>query len=144
MTQDNFVAAIIGYGNIGHTHAKGYLADQRVRRLAVADPQTGPEQPSERMAGYYTAGQMLGTERPEAVVAGTARLVGTEPDRIVAEVNLLLDDPAEYQRRSTIHNPYGDGRASQRILQAIRAHVGLSAVPREAAASIINAAAAAH
>jgi UDP-N-acetylglucosamine 2-epimerase (non-hydrolysing) len=55
------------------------------------------------------------TERPEAVIAGTARLVGVSDERIVAETNLLLDDGAEYQRRSRIHNPYGDGRASVRI-----------------------------
>ncbi len=67
MTQNTFVAGIIGYGSIGHTHARGYLADNRVKRLAVADPQTKPEQPSERMVGYATAGQMLETERPEAV-----------------------------------------------------------------------------
>jgi UDP-N-acetylglucosamine 2-epimerase (non-hydrolysing) len=55
------------------------------------------------------------TERPEAVDAGTARLVGTDVDRIVSECSLLLEDDAEYQRRSHIHNPYGDGRAAFRI-----------------------------
>jgi UDP-N-acetylglucosamine 2-epimerase (non-hydrolysing) len=55
------------------------------------------------------------TERPEAVEAGTARLTGTDEDRIVAEASLLLDDAAEYARRARIHNPYGDGRASERI-----------------------------
>src|SRR4051812_6621482 len=67
MTQNSFVAGIIGYGNIGHTHSKGYLADERVKRLAVADPQTQPEQSSERMVGYSTAAELLETERPEAV-----------------------------------------------------------------------------
>jgi len=62
------------------------------------------------------------TERPEAVEAGTARLVGTDPDRIVAETSLLLDDAAEYARRSRIHNPYGDGQASVRIAAALRSH----------------------
>lgn len=62
------------------------------------------------------------TERPEAVEAGTARLVGTDPDRIVCETSLLLDDAAEYARRSRIHNPYGDGQASARIAGAIRSH----------------------
>ena len=61
------------------------------------------------------------TERPEAVTAGTARLVGTDVNRIVAEASILLDDAGEYEQRSTIHNPYGDGRASHRILQALRA-----------------------
>lgn len=60
------------------------------------------------------------TERPEAVDAGTSRLVGTDPERIVAEAELLLDDAAEYDRRSHIHNPYGDGRASERIAAAVR------------------------
>jgi UDP-N-acetylglucosamine 2-epimerase (non-hydrolysing) len=55
------------------------------------------------------------TERPEAVVAGTARLVGASEERIVAETTLLLEDDAEYQRRSRIHNPFGDGRAAERI-----------------------------
>jgi UDP-N-acetylglucosamine 2-epimerase (non-hydrolysing) len=55
------------------------------------------------------------TERPEAVEAGTALLVGTDEDRIVAEAARLLDDPEEYSRRARIHNPYGDGRASGRI-----------------------------
>jgi UDP-N-acetylglucosamine 2-epimerase (non-hydrolysing) len=61
------------------------------------------------------------TERPEAVYVGTSRLVGTDSDRIIAESSLLLNDAAEYDRRSRIHNPYGDGTASERILQAIRA-----------------------
>jgi UDP-N-acetylglucosamine 2-epimerase (non-hydrolysing) len=61
------------------------------------------------------------TERPEAVDAGTARLVGTDEDVIVNEVVRLLDDSDEYGRRSRIHNPYGDGRASDRIVAAIGA-----------------------
>jgi len=60
------------------------------------------------------------TERPEAVEAATARLVGTQTERIVNEANALLDDPAEYARRARVHNPYGDGRASSRIGDAIR------------------------
>jgi UDP-N-acetylglucosamine 2-epimerase (non-hydrolysing) len=59
------------------------------------------------------------TERPEAVTAGTVKLVGTDPERILAESARLLDDPAEYTRRSRIHNPYGDGHASERITDRI-------------------------
>jgi len=59
------------------------------------------------------------TERPEAVAAGTARLVGTDPERIAGETLRLLADPAEYERMSRIHNPYGDGRASARIGEVI-------------------------
>lgn len=59
------------------------------------------------------------TERPEAVEAGTVRLVGTDSDLIESEAARLLDDEAERQRMSRIHNPYGDGQASRRIADAI-------------------------
>ena len=55
------------------------------------------------------------TERPEAVEAGTVVLTGRDRRRIVAEASRLLDDSAEYERRTTIHNPYGNGRASVKI-----------------------------
>jgi UDP-N-acetylglucosamine 2-epimerase (non-hydrolysing) len=57
------------------------------------------------------------TERPEAVVAGTVKLVGTDVDLIVDEVNLLLSSSSEYQKMSRAHNPYGDGLACGRILE---------------------------
>ncbi len=60
------------------------------------------------------------TERPEAVEAGTVRLAGSDPARIVAETAALLDDPQEYRRMSRVHNPYGDGHASERIEAALR------------------------
>jgi UDP-N-acetylglucosamine 2-epimerase (non-hydrolysing) len=63
------------------------------------------------------------TERPEAVEAGTAKLVGTDPETIVAETIRLLEYPAEYQRRSRVHNPYGDGKASGRIARILAAQV---------------------
>jgi UDP-N-acetylglucosamine 2-epimerase (non-hydrolysing) len=61
------------------------------------------------------------TERPEAVEAGTVKLVGTDEDRIVAEATRLLDDTAEYERMTRVHNPYGDGQASRRIADATSA-----------------------
>lgn len=57
------------------------------------------------------------TERPEAVAAGTVKLVGTDAERITKEVARLLDDPEAYATMARIHHPYGDGRASQRILE---------------------------
>ena len=66
------------------------------------------------------------TERPEAVVAGTARLTGTDPGRIVAETVLLLENDAEYLHRSRVDNPFGDGRASARIRDIIRSHFATS------------------
>jgi UDP-N-acetylglucosamine 2-epimerase (non-hydrolysing) len=59
------------------------------------------------------------TERPEAIQAGTARLVGTDPQRIVSETVRLLTDPAEYNRMARAVNPYGDGRAAERIVSAL-------------------------
>ena len=60
------------------------------------------------------------TERPEAVQAGTVKLVGSDPRRIVASAAQLLDSPAAYGRMARIHNPYGDGHAAERIETAIR------------------------
>ncbi len=62
------------------------------------------------------------TERPEGVQAGTVRLVGTDTQHIVNQARLLLDNPAEYARMASAANPYGDGKAAQRILQAILDH----------------------
>lgn len=59
------------------------------------------------------------TERPEAVQAGTVRLVGTDEAAIVEGVTRLLDDEDEYRRMSYAHNPYGDGSASRRIVDAL-------------------------
>ena len=60
------------------------------------------------------------TERPEAVEAGTVKLVGTDRNRIVSEAVRLLDDSEAYQSMARVHNPYGDGHASRRILDATR------------------------
>jgi UDP-N-acetylglucosamine 2-epimerase (non-hydrolysing) len=60
------------------------------------------------------------TERPEAVEAGTARLIGTDSATIVAEASRLLDDAEAYGSMARAHNPFGDGQASGRILEASR------------------------
>ncbi len=59
------------------------------------------------------------TERPEALEAGTARLVGTDAARIVAETRRLLDDPASHAAMARAVNPYGDGHAAERIVAAL-------------------------
>jgi UDP-N-acetylglucosamine 2-epimerase (non-hydrolysing) len=59
------------------------------------------------------------TERPEGVLAGTARLVGTDRDRIVSETFSLLDEPKHYLEMSRAHNPFGDGHASTRIVKVM-------------------------
>ena len=59
------------------------------------------------------------TERPEAVEAGTVILVGTNTNKIISEAQELLDDLVKYNSMSSIHNPYGDGKACQRIIEFI-------------------------
>jgi UDP-N-acetylglucosamine 2-epimerase (non-hydrolysing) len=59
------------------------------------------------------------TERPEAMQANLAKLVGTRRERIVAEAQRLLSDPAAYAGMSRGENPYGDGKASARILEIL-------------------------
>lgn len=60
------------------------------------------------------------TERPEAVQAGTVILVGANRDRIVENVSELLDNDSTYERMSRAHNPYGDGKASARIIDVLK------------------------
>lgn len=60
------------------------------------------------------------TERPEALTAGTVKLIGTNYDKIVSEVSTLLDNPAEYVKMSQAVNPYGDGKACERIINILK------------------------
>ena len=66
------------------------------------------------------------TERPEAVAAGTVKLVGTDVEKIITEANKLLNDKDSYETMSKAVNPYGDGKASIRIVDAIENYFGLS------------------
>lgn len=69
------------------------------------------------------------TERPEGVAAGTLRLVGTDRRRIVEEASRLLTDAGAYAAMARAHNPYGDGRAAERIVQALRYYFGRVELP---------------
>ena len=69
------------------------------------------------------------TERGEGVEAGTLRLVGTDPNRIVEAATLLLTDPAEHAAMAAAANPYGDGRAAERIVAALEYLAGLGPTP---------------
>ena len=71
------------------------------------------------------------TERPEAVEAGVAELVGTDVEKIVGAIERLMRDPVEYQRRAGIINPYGDGHASERIVASVRAFLSPSRPGKE-------------
>lgn len=59
------------------------------------------------------------TERPEAVEVGTVKLVGTDRNRIIQEAECLLSDPKAYEKMSQAHNPYGDGKAAERIINEL-------------------------
>ena len=61
------------------------------------------------------------TERPEALESGTVRLVGTDYDKITSEVSRLLDSQEAYEEMSHAVNPYGDGKACQRIVEVLKA-----------------------
>jgi UDP-N-acetylglucosamine 2-epimerase (non-hydrolysing) len=71
------------------------------------------------------------TERPEAVEAGTVRLIGTDEDTIVAEATALLTDRHAYEAMAHAVNPYGDGLAARRILGAVEHFFGLGPRPDE-------------
>jgi UDP-N-acetylglucosamine 2-epimerase len=62
------------------------------------------------------------TERPEGVAAGTCTLVGTDVEKILLAARGLLDDPDEYQRRSQLSNPYGDGNSALKIRELLERH----------------------
>jgi len=69
------------------------------------------------------------TERPEGIAAGVLTLVGTDRARIVAEATRLLTDPAAYRSAAGARNPYGDGRAAERIVHGLRYYFGRAAAP---------------
>jgi len=88
------------------------------RLLAIADlmlTDSGGVQEEAPALGKPVLVMRETTERPEGVAAGTAMLVGTNADRIVAEATRLLDDPAAYAAMAQAHNPFGDGHSARRI-----------------------------
>lgn len=92
------------------------------RLLAIADimlTDSGGVQEEAPALGKPVLVMRETTERPEGIDAGTARLVGTDADRIVAEVTRLLDDPAAYAAMARAHNPFGDGKAAARIVELL-------------------------
>ena len=64
------------------------------------------------------------TERPEGVMAGTAKLVGTSAETIVTEISTLLDDKHSYEAMARAHNPFGDGHTARRIAELIANEIG--------------------
>ena len=71
------------------------------------------------------------TERPEGVAAGTLRLVGTDSQTVYTTIKELFDDPTAYEKMAKASNPYGDGKASERITEAIAHYFQLADRPRD-------------
>lgn len=109
-------AAFAGYENVALLEPLDY--PQFVRLLAISHfvlTDSGGVQEEAPALGRPVLVLRDTTERPEGVVAGTAKLVGTDRDTIVAEATRLLDDEAAYAAMAQAHSPYGDGHAAARI-----------------------------
>lgn len=109
-----------GIPNLTMTDPLGYLPmAQLMKRAYLVLTDSGGLQEEAPALGTPVLVLRQVTERPEAVRAGTARLVGTETKKIVSETSELLDDPEAYREMAQAVNPFGDGRAAERIVQAL-------------------------
>lgn len=119
-----------GHGNVLTVDPLDYGAFSRMlRRSTVVLTDSGGVQEEAPSLGKPVLVMRDTTERPEAVAAGTARLVGTDADRIVAQVDSLLTSQRAYEEMACAVNPYGDGRAAARTVQAITHLCGLGPRP---------------
>jgi UDP-N-acetylglucosamine 2-epimerase len=119
--REPMVAALSGLPNITLTEPLDYLSFVGLMdRAYLVLTDSGGVQEEAPSLGKPVLVLREVTERPEAVAAGTARVVGASRRRIVQETATLLDDRQAYERMAQAVNPYGDGRASQRIVAALR------------------------
>jgi len=119
--QEPVLRHLSGRGNIHLLKPQDYLPFVRLMsRSTIILTDSGGIQEEAPSLGKPVLVMRETTERPEAVAAGTARLVGTDAQRIVNEVSRLLDDPAAYARMANASNPYGDGAAAKRIAARLR------------------------
>lgn len=113
--QNVFVTEPLAYAEFAHVIAAS--------RIVLTD--SGGVQEEAPSLGKPVLVMRENTERPEAVDAGTVRLVGTDYDRIVGEVSALIDDEKHFASMANAVNPYGDGRAAERTLAALEQMFGL-------------------
>ncbi|WP_231928204.1 non-hydrolyzing UDP-N-acetylglucosamine 2-epimerase [Devriesea agamarum] len=121
LVRQTMVPPLVGLPNVIMTEPLGYAEFTKV--LAMADvvlTDSGGVQEEAPSLGKPVLVMRDNTERPEAVLAGTVKLVGTERDRLVDEVSRLLDCEDAYRAMANAVNPYGDGLAARRTLEAIR------------------------
>jgi len=124
--------AVTGLGNVLVVEPLAYGEFARLlNRATIVLTDSGGVQEEAPSLGKPVLVMRDTTERPEAVAAGTARLVGTDRDQIVANVRSLLHDGDAYAAMANAVNPYGDGRAAERSCQAIARFLGLEATVDE-------------
>ncbi len=135
VVREALLPALRGLDNVMLVEPMDYGAFARLlRRSTIVLTDSGGVQEEAPSLGKPVLVMRDTTERPEAVSAGTARLVGTDPDRVYSEVDLLLASPQAYTRMANAVNPYGDGRAAQRVTEAIEHMFGLGGRPAPFAA----------
>ncbi|MBM7821944.1 non-hydrolyzing UDP-N-acetylglucosamine 2-epimerase [Kocuria palustris] len=126
VVREAVLPALEGLDNVLVTEPLAY--GEFTRMLAVADvvlTDSGGVQEEAPSLGKPVLVMRENTERPEAVTAGTVKLIGTDEERIVEEVSTLLHNPAIYTSMANAVNPYGDGRAAERTVAAIAHMFGL-------------------
>lgn len=120
LVREAIMPAVSGLPNVIVTEPLPYAGFARLmKRATVLLTDSGGVQEEGPSLGKPVLVMRDTTERPEAVTAGTVRLVGTDEDRIVAEAGRLLTDVAAYAAMAAAVNPYGDGRAAQRSVDAL-------------------------
>lgn len=119
-----FGADLSSLGNLFFIEPLEYLSFVRLMELSyVVLTDSGGIQEEAPGLGKPVLVMRDTTERPEAVDAGTVRLVGTDCGLIVSEMSALLDDPVRYKKMSNAVNPYGDGKACGRIADKLRSYI---------------------
>jgi UDP-N-acetylglucosamine 2-epimerase (non-hydrolysing) len=130
LVRDALLPALRGLDNVMLVEPMAYGAFARLlQRSTIVLTDSGGMQEEAPSLGKPVLVMRDTTERPEAVTAGTARLVGTDPDRVYREVDRLLSSPRAYEQMANAVNPYGDGRAAQRTVAAIEHMFGLGRRP---------------
>lgn len=132
LVRDAILPAVEGKANVTIIEPLGYGAFSRLmHRSTLVLTDSGGVQEEAPSLGKPVLVLRDTTERPEAVAAGTAKLVGTDRVRIVEQVHRLLTDPSAYNSMANAVNPYGDGNAAQRTIDAIGHMFGRNDRPDE-------------
>ena len=130
IVREALLPVLTGMGNVLVVEPLSYGAFARLlRRSTIVLTDSGGVQEEAPSLGKPVLVTRDTTERPEAIAAGTTRLIGTDPQQIYAEVSHLLTNPRAYRRMANAVNPYGDGRAAQRTICAIEHMFGLGTRP---------------